>query len=286
MRRETPRASMLCMAGLLAGCSLAPPYKVPESAPVPAAYQEQSAWQPAQPMDTLPRGEWWQVFHDPQLDALEAKAGDANQNIKAAFARLLQARAETRIARADLFPSLTGAASAQRARVSPNSPTYLPGKPTMGSDFNVEADLSYEVDLWGRVRNQVASAKANQQASAADLASLDLSIRAELASDYFDIRGDDLQLLLLDQAVSDYEHSLRLTRNLYVGGAAPLGDVAQAETQLENARTRAADMRLQRARLQHAIALLIGENPSSYSLPIRYRLNWRRRPWIRECPRR
>jgi NodT family efflux transporter outer membrane factor (OMF) lipoprotein len=266
MRRETPRASMLCMAGLLAGCSLAPPYKVPESAPVPAAYQEQSAWQPAQPMDTLPRGEWWQVFHDPQLDALEAKAGDANQNIKAAFARLLQARAETRIARADLFPSLTGAASAQRARVSPNSPTYLPGKPTMGSDFNVEADLSYEVDLWGRVRNQVASAKANQQASAADLASLDLSIRAELASDYFDIRGDDLQLLLLDQAVSDYEHSLRLTRNLYVGGAAPLGDVAQAETQLENARTRAADMRLQRARLQHAIALLIGENPSSYSL--------------------
>jgi NodT family efflux transporter outer membrane factor (OMF) lipoprotein len=254
------------IAGLISGCSLAPPYKVPQSAPAPAVYQEQSDWQPAHPMDASPRGDWWAVFHDPMLDELESKAGGANQNIKAAFARLLQARAETRIARGDLFPSLTAAASAQRARVSPNSPTYLPGKPTMGSDFNVEADLSYEVDLWGRVRNQVASAKANQQASAADLASLELSIRAELASDYFDIRGDDLQLLLLDQAVSDYEHSLRLTQNLYAGGAAPLGDVAQAETQLENARTQAADMRLQRARLQHAIALLIGENPSSYSL--------------------
>jgi NodT family efflux transporter outer membrane factor (OMF) lipoprotein len=268
MRFASRGAATLFMAGLLGGCSLAPPYKVPQSTPVPSAFEEQqSAWQPAHPMDTVPRGDWWQIFGDPQLDALESKVGEANQNLKAAFARLLQARAETRIARADLFPSITAAASAQRARISPNSPNYLPGKPTMGSDFNVEADLSYEVDLWGRVRNQVASAKANQQASAADLASLELSIRAEVASDYFDLRGDDLQLLLLDQAVADYEQSLRLTKNLYTGGAVPLADVAQAETQLENARTQAADMRLQRSRLQHAVALLIGENPSGYSLP-------------------
>src|SRR6202020_1066060 len=120
-----------------------------------------------------------------ELNALEAKADAANQNIKAAFARLQQARADTRIARADLFPSISAMASATRARVSPYSPQYVQGNPTEGNDFVLQADFSYEVDLWGRVRNEVAAARANQQASAADLASLKLSIQAEVATDYF-----------------------------------------------------------------------------------------------------
>jgi NodT family efflux transporter outer membrane factor (OMF) lipoprotein len=208
------------------------------------------------------------LYEDPQLDELEHRAGDANQNIKAAFARLQQARADTRIARADLFPTVTASASAERARVSPNSPSYLPGKPTTGSDFNLEGDVSYEFDLWGRVRNEVASAKANQQASAADLASLDLSIRAELAMDYFNLRSADAQQQLVDQAVRDYKQSLQLTQNLFNGGAVPLGDVAQAQAQLENALTQAADVRLQRDQAAHAIAVLIGENPSAFQIPV------------------
>jgi NodT family efflux transporter outer membrane factor (OMF) lipoprotein len=262
------RALALLVLGPLSACSLAPPYKAPpESVPATAQYQELDGWKPAQPMDQVPRGEWWQLYGDPQLDELERKAGAANQNIKAAFARLQQARADTRIARADLFPNLTGSASAERAHISPNSPSYLPGKPVTGNDFNLEGDVSYEIDLWGRVRNEVASAKASQRASAADLASLDLSIRAELAMDYFNLRSADAQQLLVDQAVRDYKESLKLTQNLFNGGAAPLGDVAQAQAQLENAMTQAADVHLQREQAAHAIAVLVGENPSAFHLP-------------------
>jgi NodT family efflux transporter outer membrane factor (OMF) lipoprotein len=261
--------ALLLALSMLDGCSLAPPYKAPpESAPAAAQYQELDGWQPARPMDEVPRGDWWRLYEDPQLNELEGKAGDANQNIKAAFARLQQARAETHIARADLFPMVTGSASAERARVSPNSPSYLPGKPTTGSDFNLEGDVSYEIDLWGRVRNEIASAKANQQASAADLALLDLSIRAELAMDYFNLRSADAQQQLVDQAVRDYQQSLQLTQNLFTGGAVPLGDVAQAQAQLENAMTQAADVRLQREQAAHAIAVLIGENPSAFQIAL------------------
>jgi outer membrane protein, multidrug efflux system len=252
---------------LASSCSFAPPYHVPESAPVPAQYQELDGWTPATPMDALPRGDWWQLFGDAQLNTLESRAADANQNLKAAYARLRQARAETRIARADLFPTLTASALAERARTSPNSPRFPPGDETMGNDFNVEGDFSYELDLWGRVRNEVASAKASQQASAADLASLTLSIGAELASDYFNLRSEDAQQLLLQQAVNDYQQSLQLTQNLYNAGAVPLGDVAQAQAQLENALTQAADIRLQREQAAHAIAVLVGDNPSSFTLP-------------------
>jgi outer membrane protein, multidrug efflux system len=233
---------------------------------VPTHYQELDGWKPAAPVDQLPRGNWWQLFKDPQFDDLETKAVAANQNIKAAYARLQQARAETRIARADLFPTITASAFAERTRTSPNSPRFPPGDLTTGNDFNLEGDFSYEVDLWGRVRNEVASAKAIQQASAADLASLTLSIQAELATDYFNLRSDDTQQLLVDHAVEDYRQALQLTQNLYNAGAVPLGDVAQAQTQLENAMTQAADIQLLRAQGVHAIAVLTGENPSSFRI--------------------
>src|SRR6202020_1502637 len=142
--------------------------KTPGSAPPSEVYAEAGAWRMADPVDNRARGAWWTLFQDAELDALEAKVGDANQNIKAAFARLQEPRAATRIARADLFPTLTVGSSAARSRTSVNSPDFPTGAEPVGNNFDLQADLSYEVDVWGRVRNAVNSAKASQQASAAD----------------------------------------------------------------------------------------------------------------------
>jgi NodT family efflux transporter outer membrane factor (OMF) lipoprotein len=256
--------SAALLVGTLTACSFAPVYKIPDSVPATSEYKESGDWKAAQPLDDQNRGAWWTIFQDPQLDALETQVGDANQDLKAAFARLQQARAATRIARADLFPTLSAGSSATRAKTSANAPTLFPGR--IYNNFDLEADLSYEVDVWGRVRNAVSSAKASQQASAADLATLDLSIHAELATDYFALRSEDAQQVLLDRTVADYAQSLQLTQNLYNGGGAALADVAQAQAQLETARTQAADIRLQRAQSEHAIAVLLGENPSAFHL--------------------
>jgi NodT family efflux transporter outer membrane factor (OMF) lipoprotein len=257
------RAALL-LAGVLTGCSLAPAYKTPDSVPAASTYKESGDWKAAQPVDAQNRGAWWTLFQDPQLDALESKVEEANQNLKAAFARLQQARAATRIARAGLFPTLTAGASATRARTSVNSPRFPPGAEPVGNNFDLEADFSFELDVWGRVRNAVSSAKASQEASAADLATLNLSIHAELAMDYFALCAEDAQQALLDRTVADYTQSLQLTQNLYDGGGAALADVAQAQAQLETARTQAADILLQRAQTEHAIAVLTGQNPSDF----------------------
>jgi NodT family efflux transporter outer membrane factor (OMF) lipoprotein len=262
MKGSLWRATLL--TGTLTACSFAPVYKTPESVPATSAYKETGDWKAAQPVDNENRGTWWTLFQDPQLDALEAKVGDANQGLKAAFARLQQARAATRIARADLFPTLSASSFATRAKTSANAPTLFPGR--IYNNFDLQADISYEVDVWGRVRNAVTSAKASQQATAADLATLNLSIHAELATDYFTLRAEDAQQVLLDQTVVDYAGSLKLTQNLYNGGGAAIADVAQAQAQLETARTQAADIRLQRAQSEHAIAVLLGENPSAFHI--------------------
>jgi len=255
----------LLLSGALTACSFAPKYTAPPSSAAPtSAYREMGEWKVAEPKDTESRGDWWTIFQDPLLNEFQAKIGGANQNIKAAFARLQQARAQTRIQRANLFPTLSVASSAKRVRVAPNSFLFPFNYETVGGNFDVEADLSYELDVWGRVRNSVNSAKAGQQASAADLATLDLSIRAELTQDYFTLRGEDAQQRLLDQTVESYQKALELTRNLYKGGGAALADVEQAQGQLETVRTQAADIRLQRAQSEHAIAVLIGENPSAF----------------------
>jgi NodT family efflux transporter outer membrane factor (OMF) lipoprotein len=257
----------LCLFMGMSACSFAPTYKVPDSPPPTATYKEAGDWKAAEPADAQIRGAWWTIFQDPDLDGLQAQVADANQDLKAAYARLLQARAATRIARADLFPTLTIGSSATRSRTSVNSPKFPAGAEPVGNNFDLEADLSYEIDVWGRVRNAVASAKASQQASAADLATLNLAVHAELANDYFSLRSQDTQQQLLEQTVQDYSKALVLTRNLYSGGAAALTDVAQAQAQLETARTQAADIRLQRAQTEHAIAVLLGQNPSAFHLP-------------------
>jgi NodT family efflux transporter outer membrane factor (OMF) lipoprotein len=256
----------LGVVATLAACSFAPLYKTPVSAPPPAAYREAGAWKPAAPADAAARGPWWTLFDDASLDALEAKVTDANQDLKAAFARLQEARAQTRIARAGYFPTISANAAATRARGSINAPTFNSLRPGAGNDFQLEADVSYEFDVWGRIRNTVAAARATQQATAADLGVLDLSTHAELATDYFTLRSDDAEQEFLDHTVADYAQALQLTENLYNGGAAPLSDLEQARAQLETAKTQSADIRLQRAQTEHAIAVLVGEQASVFHI--------------------
>jgi NodT family efflux transporter outer membrane factor (OMF) lipoprotein len=265
--RATAAAALsAALSALLAACNLAPDYERPGIAPPPAVYAGFGQWKAAEPADGHARGPWWSMYRDPALEALEARVGNSNQDLKAALARLQQARAQTRIARAGLFPSLGADASAERQRVSVNSPSYIQGKPSIGDDYQVGLDFSYEIDLFGRVRNAVAGARATEAASAADVATLDLSLHAELATDYFTLRGLDAQQELLDRTVSDYAKALQLTQNLYKGGAAVVSDVQQARAQLETARTQAEDTWLRRAQTEHAIAVLVGEQASAFHL--------------------
>jgi outer membrane protein, multidrug efflux system len=259
----------IALSGLLAACSLAPHYQRPDTGPPAGAYKELDGWKIAAPADENARGRWWTMFRDDELDALEAQASAANQSLKAALARLEEARAQTRIARAAWFPLLTADASATRQRASVNAPGFVGSSNPNYNTFVVGGDLSYEIDLFGRIRNTVAGARATEQATAGDAAALDLSVHAELAADYFSLRGLDAQAQLLDRTVSDYAKALELTRNLYQGGAAALSDVQQAQAQLETARTQAEDTRLRRAQTEHAIAVLVGVEASGFHLETR-----------------
>jgi outer membrane protein, multidrug efflux system len=253
----------------LAACLLAPPYQRPPMPTPPATYQGAADWKLAQPADELERGAWWRFYRDSTLDALESRVDTANQGLKAALARLQQARAQTRIARAAFFPTVTADASVEHYRNSLYAPTHSPATPTVTSDLPLNADLSYEADVWGRIRNSVAAARFGEQASAADLAVLSLATHGELASDYFALRGADTEQEILDRTVTDYARALALTQSLHNGGLAALADVDQAKAQLETARTRAAETHLLRAQTEHAIAVLLGESASSFHLEVR-----------------
>ncbi len=251
---------------LLAACSFAPEYHEPAQ-PSPAAFKEAAGtWKAAAPADAAPRGAWWTDFGDVQLNALEDQVTSANQDLRAAVARYQQARAAARVARADLFPNVEASAGLTREQVSRNRATYSSLQPHIYSDYTLGADVSYELDVWGRVRNAVAAARAQAQASAGDLATVDLVTHAELATDYFMLRSDDTRQALLDDTVSAYQKALELTQRRHDGGVAAAADVDQAETQLQTAITLAADNRLKRAQLEHAIAVLIGVPPSGFSL--------------------
>lgn len=255
----------IALASLLGACSMAPDYQRP-AMPVVDGYKEAGDWKTAQPADSAARGAWWSVFGDADLDALEARIADGNQNLQAAVARLQQSRATARYAGADALPSVDAKAAFTRQRTSQNRPLYSPAAPSVYNDFLLSADLSYEIDLWGRVRNSVAVANRGAEAAAADLATVTLSTQAELALDYFALRASDAAQGVLDQSVAAYAKALELTGNRYRGGAAAAVDVAQAETQLQSAKTQAAEMRLRRAQLEHAIAVLVGVPPAQFSL--------------------
>ena len=253
----------------LGGCSLAPHYQRPATPVPPESYKELGDWKVATPADATPRGAWWTMFGDEDLNQLESRASNANQSLKAALARLDEAHAATRIARAGYFPTIDAQASATRQRASVNSPGYAQGSNPNYNTFVVGGDLSYEIDLFGRIRNTVAGARATEQATAGDAATLNLAVHAELATDYFSLRGLDAQQQLLDRTVADYAKALDLTRNLYQGGAAALSDVQLAQAQLETARTQAEDTRLRRAQTEHAIAVLVGAVATGFHLEAR-----------------
>jgi len=243
-----------------------PDYTKP-SVPVTPAYKETDGWKVAQPGDSLPRGQWWEIFGDPDLHALEERVAAANQNLKIAEARLRAARALVRFNRAALFPTISTSVGASSIRDSANRPFVPQGLNTGSSgDILFSLDMSYEIDLWGRIRRTVAAARQEAQATAADLETARLSLQAELAMDYFELRAADAQKQLLDETVKAFEAALQLTINRFQGGAAPKSDVAQAQTQLDTTRAQATDVTVQRAQLEHAIATLIGEPPATFSL--------------------
>jgi NodT family efflux transporter outer membrane factor (OMF) lipoprotein len=261
-----------CAASALFGCSVGPNYVRP-IAESPSAYKEAVPWKPAEPRDQEPRGNWWEVFKDPKLDALVAPVEISNQTIKAAEARVREARALTQAARAALFPIVSASASATRS--SSRGATGATGdtiNSTTGqgggvrNNYNVALDLSWEVDLWGRVRRTVEASEASAQASVADLESAKLSAQALLAEDYFLLRVQDAQIRLLNDTVDAYQRSLQLTRNQYAVGVAARADVAQAETQLKSTQAQALDAGIQRAQLEHAIAVLLGKAPADFSV--------------------
>jgi NodT family efflux transporter outer membrane factor (OMF) lipoprotein len=258
----------------LAGCAVGPRYVRPTvpmtetfKEEVPTSFKGSEQWQPAHPADQTSRGNWWEVFGDPQLNELEEQIAGSNQNLKVAEARFREARAAIRFNRASQFPSISTAPSASYVKASdssPNSPSKI--KEASTGEFVLPFDLSYELDLWGRVRRTVAAAREETQATAADYQTAKLSLEAELALDYFELRSADAQKQLLDDTVKAYADNVELTLGRFKGGAAPRADVAQAQTQLDTTSVQDTDVTVQRAQFEHAIAILIGKPPAEFSL--------------------
>ena len=260
---------------LIAGCTVGPNYKRPV-APAPPAFKETApppaipngSWKQAQPSDQTLRGKWWEIYNDPQLNALEEKVSVSNQTLKAASEQYLAARAAVQVARANYFPTLSAGPAISRQHLSQNRPTAVPGSKSQYNDFSFTGQASWEPDLWGQVRRSVEASRAAAQASAADLANVELSIRSELALDYFELRGLDLQKRLLDNTVASYTDYLDLTQKRFQGGVATDSDVALAETQLKSTQSQDIDVGVARAQFEHAIATLIGEPASSFNLSL------------------
>jgi NodT family efflux transporter outer membrane factor (OMF) lipoprotein len=249
----------------LCGCMVGPAYKRP-TAEVPTAYKELGNWKEAQPNDQHLGGNWWEMFQDPQLNALELQVNVSNQNLKAAEAQYTQARAALRYNRAAYFPAIAGGVNASRNKISNNRPPTLATNGVTYNDFQIPFELSYEVDVWGRVRRTVESYRDQAQASAADLATVNLSMHAQVALFYFQARVLDGEEQLLNSTVTQYEQALELIQNRYAGGIASDLEVQQATTQLETTRAQAIDVGVARAQYEHAVAILIGKPPADFSL--------------------
>jgi NodT family efflux transporter outer membrane factor (OMF) lipoprotein len=235
---------------------------------LPENFKSNDGWKPAQPSDAQLKGDWWTLFNDPQLNTLEAQIDPANQTLKQAEANFRAARAAVRFNRGSEAPTIGVAPSVGAIRDSNNQP-YLnvSGANNGDGNFILPFDLDYEIDLWGRVRRTVTQARDQAQASAADLETSRLSLHAELAVDYFDLRSADAQVKLLDDTVKAFQNALQLTEDRYNGGASPLSDVTQARTQLQAAQVQSTDVDIQRAMYEHAIAVLIGKPPAVFTLP-------------------
>src|SRR5258705_1864463 len=242
----------LVLSTAISGCAIGPNYSKP-GAVVPQQYKEAADWVVAQPNDAAPKGKWWQVFGDPVLDSLEEQIDITNQTLAAAEARYRQAHAAVTAARSGFFPTLGGSAGASRARGT-------------GNRYSVGVDAQWEIDLWGRIRRLVEAAQAGEQASAADLEAARLSLQAELASNYFQLRALDVGRDLLADTVKAFESSYKITKNRYSAGVAGKVDVVTAESQLLSTQAQALDLESTRAILEHAIAVLIGAPPSDLTI--------------------
>lgn len=259
----------LAACALVAACAVGPDYKRPATE-VPQQYKEAGDWKVANPNDAIVRGKWWEIFNDPQLNALEEQVAAANQNILVAEAQYRQAQALVQSARAQFFPTLGANASATRSRsvrttVNPDGSLSV-GNPSLTNSQSLSLDASWELDLWGGIRRNVESNKASAEASARDLASALLSAQATLAQDYFQLLVTDTQKAVLQRTVADYERFLKLTQNQYAVGVAQRSDVLTAQTQLKQAQAQLLDAEVTRAQLEHAIAVLIGKPPATFSI--------------------
>ncbi len=262
---------LLVVSVLLSGCAVGPNYVRPEATNIPASYHViSSEWKVASPTANLPKGKWWEVFGDSVLNNLEEEALSTNQNLNAAAARFEQARAQANVAQSGLFPNIGVGAAGSRENDSQNRPNSNTGKAFDTSytynNFAVPFNVNWEVDLWGRVRRQVESARANVQASADELESVRLEITSEVAADYFTLRSLDADKQSLDSTIQVYSKALQLVRNRRAGGLASDLDVAQAETVLRTAEAQVPDNELQRQKFQDALAVLIGRNASLFHL--------------------
>ncbi len=267
-----PIASLALM--LLSGCMVGPKYSRP-SAPMapafkespPASFREDDGWKVSQPSDSQLKGNWWELFGDPQLNALEARVEAANQTLKIADANFRAARADIGFYRASEAPTIGVAPGIAAVRDSANQPYLSKTIVNNGTgNFTLPLELDYEIDLWGRIRRQVTAAREQAQASAADLANTRLSLHAEVAIDYMEVRSADAQIKLLKDTVKAYTDAVNLTRDRYEGGVSPLSDLSQARTQLDTARVLETDISVTRAQYEHAIAILIGVPPAQFTL--------------------
>jgi NodT family efflux transporter outer membrane factor (OMF) lipoprotein len=263
---------------LVSGCKVGPNYHQP-SAPAAPAFKEDAlvvpppnppdgGWKQVAPNDSAIRGNWWEIYNDPQLNQLEQKVTVSNQSLKASYEIYMQALAQVQVFRSQYFPTVSLAPSFENNGISHNEGNYLHGTVTNYNNTQVAGQALWEPDLWGSVRRTVESQRATAQATAGDLANLELSLRSALASDYFQMRGLDTQKQLLDNAVIQFQQFLTLTQTRFAGGVATESDVELARTQLEQTRAQAIDVEAARAQFEHAIATLVGEPASTFSLPV------------------
>ena len=261
---------LLALVGLTA-CVVSPPKKHPVMN-IPVAFKESGAWKIAHPADHLPRGKWWELYHDSKLNALEEKVQVSNQSLLSSLAKAAQANALVRVARAAYYPTLNGNGSASRASSgaggasSSLSTTGVSTSSIAGTSETLSLGLSWNVDVWGSTRHNVSATKATAEATESDVQSVLLSLQTQLAQDYFTLRVVDAQRSLLDREITEYKKSLELTQNRYKAGVAARQDVAQAEAQLAAARAAAIDTGVQRAQMEHAIAVLVGLTPAALTI--------------------
>jgi NodT family efflux transporter outer membrane factor (OMF) lipoprotein len=241
---------------LVTGCAVGPNYKRP-TFDTAAAYKEANGWKPSEPNDALDRGKWWEIFHDDVLNGLEAQLDISNENLKAAAAAVEESRALLRQAQAGYWPSVGVNASRTRTVTANNKPNTVTGVGVSGS---------WDIDLWGRIRRTTQSDRASLQASEAALASARLAAQAQLATDYFELRAQDQLQIILDDIVAAEQQSLKITENRYRVGVAAKADVVTAQTQLLSSQAQQVNAPLQRAILEHAIAVLVGQQPANFSV--------------------